>query len=238
MRKTLKYLLLVVVLFITLGINAFAIDENDIAFLPSSGFTKQTIYIPDDIKVHQEETPYTLEINNFTDITSVKYQWIDMLSVSNEETIKEIKQFQVTIRQYNEYMSRYSNLTADEQVAEASTYDEWRSKMSSAITSVTNKINNNNAAPIDDAWKDSTDKVFYVPKNSEYSDAMLVWVQVTGKIGGEDKTLYMFRLYVPEDPVPSTAKNPDTGIENPFVVIVPLAIVFGSAIILNKKRYA
>lgn len=238
MKKTLKYLLLVVVLFITLGINTFAIEKSDLAILPSSSFSKETISIPSDIRAGTEENPYTLTINNFTDITSVKYQWIDMLSVSNESAINQIREFEAKERQYNAYLAQYLNYSANQQADEASTFNEWRSKIDSAMTDVVNVINNNNVAPVEDKWIDSTDNIFYVPKNSEYSDVMLVWVQVTGTILDQEKTLYMFKLYAPQTSLPEDAKNPDTGIENPFVVIVPLAIVFGSAIILKKKRYA
>ena len=78
--------------------------------------------------------------------------------------------------------------------------------------------------------------VVTVPKNDDFSDAMLLWVKVSGKMSDEAVTLYMFKLYVP-DPTTIT-KNPDTGIENVFIYIVPVSILLGSMIVLKKKRYA
>jgi hypothetical protein len=249
MKNIIKYVLTIFVIALVYQINVFAegyitFTVDDIDFLHPTG-TAQSIYIQEEITTSNVQRTAEITVKNFEEGTKVYYYWID-LSKDGLTAANKIRQYQTVVKTFNA-------ASIEEKAAMADELNTWDRELVALFNSdeandripdfVLNSDDENmqDWKPLKDVTYDANTKTlkgnFLVPVSDSFTDNMLIWVRVQGERAGKDEVLYMFRLYNNELPA-DKAGNPDTGISNPFVIIVPLAILAGSVIVFKKKRYA
>lgn len=109
---------------------------------------------------------------------------------------------------------------------------------SSAINDFFEALNGTSGAVYDDNnWSDIIDGKFTPALSGvQAGDKLLLWV----KYASQTKTVYSLSIYEigeANNPASDTTENPDTGINDWYWYLIPVALIVGSALVIKKNRY-